>query len=490
MVPLEENPNLIDDLGLVAVALESLELESARPELIELVATRDRLARSIRSYLIPRISGDEVPLTVVFAGPTGSGKSTLVNSLSGIDISETGPVRPTTTGPVVLASSRHASGFEQISGVDCQVVVGGAPILSDVALVDTPDIDSTSVRNRATAETLIDNADIVVFVTSVLRYSDLVPWEVLRRALSRGAPVVHVLNRITASSSGAVTDFRALLDGQGMDSNIIRIPEHHLAADIHHVPSIAVRSLQRRIVALVADIDTTRRGIVERVMGSTARDVMALADALESTVGRRDESGELVRDAFRRALSHLDTASLFDGALEGELPQGPLGRLTWRWRNRTGRDRWKLHVDRASRRLVALVEADLRRVAAGEKRSIPPQLVAEARMSSAAVATAWLEEILDVSIATRLSARGLAALALADAAARGDTTPAFDHLIGDPSLLDRMKASLEGHLLPIYESTARGLAEDFDGMPLARSDAERLRLVATSLIVRSQFADA
>ena len=42
------------------------------------------------------------------------------------------------------------------------------------------------------AETMIDNADIVVYVSSALRYADLVPWEVLRRAHSRGVPVIQV----------------------------------------------------------------------------------------------------------------------------------------------------------------------------------------------------------------------------------------------------------------------------------------------------------
>lgn len=487
---MEENRNLVDDLGLVASALETLNLESRTLELSRLDATRDRLARSIRTYLIPRVSGEEVPLTVVFAGPTGSGKSTLINSLSGLDISETGPIRPTTTGPVVLASIRYAPGFEQISGVGCEVLVGAAPILDDVALVDTPDIDSTSVRNRATAEILIDNADIVVFVTSVLRYADMVPWEVLRRAISRGAPVIHVLNRITASSAGAVADFRALLEREGMDSDVIRIPEHHVAPDVHHVPSIAVRALQRRIVALVSDIDTTRRGIVERVMNSTAREVMSLADALVTTLGEFEDSAEATRTAFRRAVKHLDTGSLFAAANSSDLPAGSLGRLFWRWHNRVSPDRWNRLADLASRRLAALVEADIRRLAAAERRRIPAPLVSEIRTGAAAAAAAWLAETLGESRARSLSQRRLAGLALADAAARGETTPSFDYLSGDRSHLDRVEASLEGHLLPVYDSAALRLSEDRESLPFAGADADKLRLVASSLIVRSHFADA
>ncbi len=490
MLPLEENRRLVDDLGLVAVALEALELESGNQVIPGLAAVRDRLTRSISSYLIPRVSGDEVPLTVVFAGPTGSGKSTLVNTLAGMDISETGPLRPTTRGPLVMSSSQHASAFEQISGVVCEVVVGGAPILSDVALVDTPDIDSTSAQNRATAEILIDNADIVVFVTSVLRYSDLVPWEVLRRAVSRGAPVIHVLNRITPSSAAAVTDFGARLRNQGLESDIIRVAEHHVAANIHHVPSIAVRELQRRIVGLVADIDTTRQGILERVMNSTAREVMTLADGLETAVEGFGEHEQKTRTSFRRAVGHLELASLFDGLPTTDLPDSPMRRPGWRWRNRVGRDRWEMVRSRGARRLAALVEADLRRLAAGDKRSLEAEVVAEARTMTGRAAAIWLEELFDVAASNRIVGRRLGALVLADASVRGQRTPAFDHLFDDPSLLSRARASLEGHIEPIYDSTARSIFESVNGLPFDKRDAKRLRMAASSLIVRSHFADA
>ena len=490
MVPLEQSRDLVDDLGFVAAALENLDLESKYPELVGLASRRDSLARSIRSYLIPRLGGEEVPLTVVFAGPTGSGKSTLVNSLSGLDLSETGPLRPTTTVPVVLANERHAPRFSHVAGVGCEVLVGSAPILTEVVIIDTPDVDSTSQQNRATAEILIDSADIVVFVTSVLRYSDHVPWEVLRRAASRGAHVIHVMNRITSSSSGAITDFGALLKREGLVPDVVRIPEHHLAADVHHVPSIAVRGLQRKILELASDIDRTRRGVVERVMAATTQEVMALADAIEAAMTSSGRLGETIISRYRRAAAELDISSLFETAFTHELEDEFLGRLWWRWRNRLGRRDWAAIADRASRRLVSVVEADLRRLAADSGHRVSEPLVSDARAMSEAAAVKWLEELRDLGSHRRVFGRALAAVALGDAAVKATATPAFHAFFSDRHHLERTRSSLIDLLEPIYLSTARSLRAGLETVPHEGTDAARLRIVASSLILRSQFADA
>ncbi|HEX9762587.1 MAG TPA: GTPase, partial [Acidimicrobiia bacterium] len=210
MVAVRRPLGLTDDLTRLAASLEALELRGSAA-VAGFAATRDRLVSVIRSYLIPRIDNPDEPLLVVVAGPTGSGKSTLVNTLAGLDLSLTGPMRPTTTVPLVLTrAARHEAGMS-VGGVECVVRTGLAPILEHMSLIDTPDIDSTSVEHRVVAEILIDHADIVMFVTSALRYADNVPWEVLRRALSRGTTVIPVLNRVGAESGAALLDFRALL---------------------------------------------------------------------------------------------------------------------------------------------------------------------------------------------------------------------------------------------------------------------------------------
>lgn len=274
---MREEPGTADALERLAGALESLDLGDESPFRSE----RDRLAGIVRSYLVPRLADPSMPLTVVFAGPTGSGKSTIVNSLTGTEMSRAGVLRPTTTRPVVLASVDRVDEYGCIADVECDVVAGKAPVLDTMVLVDTPDIDSTSTDHRRLAETLIDNADLVVFVTSALRYSDAVPWQVLRRAVARGAPVIQVLNRVTSATSGAAIDFRSRLAAAGLDDDLVSISEHHLTSDAQHLPTLAIRSLRRRLVSLVANNRSSESETFQRVLTSTIETAESLASGIE-----------------------------------------------------------------------------------------------------------------------------------------------------------------------------------------------------------------
>ncbi len=281
MVALEKSPESIDDLAELARALESMEFGASVGDLSE---QRDALLETVRQYLIPRRAGQAPRLTVVFAGPTGSGKSTLVNSLARRALSATGPLRPTTRGPIALI--REEQDELVIGGVEVAQVRGKAQILDAMTLIDTPDIDSTAVKHRAMAEAMIDHADVVVFVTSALRYADEAPWQVLRRAQSRGATVVNVLNRLTPESAGAAIDFRGRLEREGLDGDgLVVISEHHIESERERVPSLAVRSLARVLAEIARDSEQHRDEISSRVLATVVSKARLLADAV-------DESGE------------------------------------------------------------------------------------------------------------------------------------------------------------------------------------------------------
>jgi hypothetical protein len=192
-------------------------------------ASRQLVAR-IDDYLIPRVSRRDAALLVIVGGPTGAGKSTLVNSLVRAPVSRTGVLRPTTRAPVLMCHPDDMPwfterpllpGLARTSGLQAEPdslrMISAPGLPAGLALLDAPDVDSVVDTNRALADQLLAAADLWLFVTTAARYADAVPWEVLRAARDRGTSVALVLNRVPPGAEDEVGgDFGAMLDAQGM----------------------------------------------------------------------------------------------------------------------------------------------------------------------------------------------------------------------------------------------------------------------------------
>ncbi len=264
-----------------------------------------KLVNDLRRHLWRQGDGVDRPMRVVIVGPTGSGKSTLLNGLVGQAVTRAGSVRPTTTWPLVYVQRQHASQMAE-DPLRYEVVSGLAPILDDICLVDTPDIDSTNLANHQLAASALDMADVVIFVASALRYADMVPWKVLRGLESRGVPVIHVLNRVSSDSSGVVTDFRRLLRREKMSGGeVIRVSEHRLA-DQGILPDAAVRVLRR---ALLDRVDE-RGQESELMMRASLEDLNSRARAFFEELDRGLESRAGLHRRLHLDLSVLDTTPL------------------------------------------------------------------------------------------------------------------------------------------------------------------------------------
>lgn len=459
MVALRDRQHLGDALDLLAGALESLELV-----LPDLAADRDRLAGTIRSYLIPRVDDPSTPLTVVFAGPTGSGKSTLINSVVGSDVTSVGVLRPTTRAPLAVASHERADVYDRVGEVECHVVTGGAPILERMTLVDTPDIDSTSAEHRAMAETLIDNADVVVFVTSALRYADSVPWQVLRRAVARGTEVVQVLNRVGSATSGAAVDFRARLRGEGMRDALVTVPEYHLQSGDQSLPVLAVKVLRNRLADIALARDEAAESTFDRVLAAIIVQARDLTGAIEEASAAADDLEARLSVDLASRISGLSLVGVTDGLYSpGPARESRGGLRRWRRDNRYEEGHEVAAVATLVEKACSRIESDLRDWMADERSRLGISgdfSVRELRPLIHQAMEGWTDYVRRMGADFEDNDRWLITATLLEASSQGGVTRATELLLDNEAetLVARAERELWKRLEVVYEQASHHIA--------------------------------
>ncbi len=246
--------------------------------------SRVRLVNQLADHLVPRLRELSTPAVVVVAGSTGAGKSTLVNSLVGTEVSAAGVLRPTTRRPVLVHHPDDAdllAGHPLLTAVD---VVPRGEVPRGIALMDAPDLDSVLETNREAAHRLLEAADLWLFVTTAARYGDALPWRVLQGAVDRGASIAMVLNRVDPGSLPTVRgDLLERLRSHGMQTTpLFVIPDVGPHEGLLESGAIAPIS---RWLTMLAGPDRARSVIARTLRGSLAALrpwVDELADAVEA----------------------------------------------------------------------------------------------------------------------------------------------------------------------------------------------------------------
>jgi len=319
------------DVEKTGFPLEIPGIEAAR-------ASRDRLVDQLGEHLVPRLTELSAPAVVVVSGSTGAGKSTLVNSLVGREVSTAGVLRPTTRRPVLVHHPLDTELLSHHPVLESVSVVADEQMVRGIALLDAPDLDSVLESNRESAHRLLEAADLWLFVTTAARYGDALPWRVLQGAVERGASIAMVLNRVPPASLPTVRgDLLGRLRENGLQgSPLFVVPD--LGPHEGLLPASSVSPIQRWL-AMLAGPDRARTVIGRTLRGSLAALrpwVDELAEAVQAQADAAAAIGVVLDEALAasagQAVESILGGAVADGAVRARWSEltsagGPLGRV-------------------------------------------------------------------------------------------------------------------------------------------------------------------
>jgi hypothetical protein len=319
---------LRDDLRAVRLSLELAGAGDAR-------RARDDAVAQIDDYLLPRLRQMDAPVLMVVGGSTGAGKSTILNSLVGTEVSPAGVLRPTTRAPVLACHPDDVRWFEDLRILPTLARTTGASGVAEgslrlvpttalqpgLALLDSPDIDSVLAENRALANQLLAAGDAWLFVTTAARYADAVPWEFLRRARESGTSLSIVLNRVPEDARQVAAHLREMLRDQDLgETELLVVPETELVDGL--LPVRALAPVRHWLDTLAADaaarsdlIRRTLKGALASLPARAGGVVTAAAEQLAAASELRSE----VDAAYAGALREVEEAMRSGSLLRGEV---------------------------------------------------------------------------------------------------------------------------------------------------------------------------
>jgi len=253
-----------------------------------------------------RLSGEHT--IVALAGATGSGKSSLFNALTDLELAGVGVRRPTTSWALACAwGPEGAQDLLEWMGIPARHQVSRMSMLDrssedqhldGLVLLDLPDHDSTEVSHHLEMDRLVQYADLLVWVLDPQKYADAAIHDRYIRPMAAYSDVtLVVLNQIDRIPAGqrdtALADVRRILSESGLsDVTVIGVSatsgegvdqlKRELAGRIRAKASAKTR-LAADISAAAADV--ARSGGTHEVPGISPADREALDQALAECAG-------------------------------------------------------------------------------------------------------------------------------------------------------------------------------------------------------------
>ncbi|GAA4286610.1 hypothetical protein GCM10022262_09690 [Georgenia daeguensis] len=484
------------------------------PGATELRHLREQVLTQTGARLLPRLRRSDAPAVVVLGGSSGVGKSTVLNSLLGAEVSEAGVLRPTTRRAVVAVHPDDAPALDGQPLAELATVVTHPEVPAGLAVLDAPDLNSVHAGNRALANRLLETADLWVFVTTASRYGDALPWHLLTEAHGRGITTAVVLNRLPGRVRVPVRrDLLRRMDALGLGSAPLFVLPETGPREGPLDPGVVAEL--KEWLALVADRHRSA-GLVRRttrgVWGGLREQLLALAAGADAQVEAAETLRRLAEEAAEAPVRAL-TDALSEGRAGLGAPAtrwlslastgGPLAPLVQEGarlrRGRHGRD--LAARDAAAAALaeeaaaaVSLVIADAVRGAAdGVRRAWEPKALgarvlrtavpAQGRARSIAVAREVVERwrdgvraaVPDDGAADVLGPDGLAGLVVAAAAGVAGPAGAVRRLTGGDALVDAARTDLVQRAGAAVRAIVGPYLTELDALPVQPGTALRLR---------------
>ncbi|KOX17530.1 GTPase [Nocardiopsis sp. NRRL B-16309] len=238
---------------------------------------------------------------VALAGGTGSGKSSLFNALCGLELSQTGVTRPTTSkAHACVWGHEGADALLSWLGVPnryrhsrTSVLDAGNSELTGLVLLDLPDHDSVRSMHTAEADRLIGSVDLLVWVLDPQKYADAaVHHRYLAQMSGHGAVTIAVLNQVDKVAPDELeellTDLRRLLESEsGVHPRVITTST---------ITDQGIRDLREFLAETVGE----RRALVDRLAADLDQVIepfgefrgdAPIPDGVPADTRRRIESG-------------------------------------------------------------------------------------------------------------------------------------------------------------------------------------------------------
>ena len=333
-----------------------------------------------------RMSGE---LTVVaLAGATGSGKSSLFNSLTGLDLAAIGTRRPTSSMPLACVWGEEPAG-EVLNwlGIPRRHQVQHRSSLEDaqsedldgLVLLDLPDHDSTEVEHRLIVDRLVELVDMLVWVVDPQKYADAALHNrYVKPFTSHSGVMAFALNHIDKLTpdqrKSCLNDLDRLLKSDGLKSPTVVATSAVSGDGLDELRALLVKRVSNKRSArerLSADVDRVADRMASQC-GNAKTPEIAESDITELVDTLSDASGlPVVVDAVRR--SYLQGARAATG--------WPVTKWLGRFRPDPLR---RLHVDQVSRQQGKALRKSASTEVAIARSSLPAATpVQRARMDTA-----------------------------------------------------------------------------------------------------------